>query len=398
MKKKSTLENCVPLQMVKKFGIEHSGIWKDMENVRRYYEEQPETEWLNFCYMPINALWDHMPMFHQYMNLSGTLDLNDLSLPAPTYVPVRNAIRTDYKAAFSTSMEDMLDNILELFVHLMCLGSWRIHKQIYEFNDEMTSMLMEQAESNGMDKIPVDVLKQMPYPCIYIDLSDSDVNLQGFFVYTDYEIENKTQVLVIAPVMLKNGKYHIQETYMIRMQDSCTMKDVVQHMKKCSIDSAKRQTGGEISQRAMNEILAECRRKERIVSYLLPLVLYICASNADIKAKDKNKPIRTKPLPASKTKDKFSEIQQWKVGEEVGMKYRKIRQKFKQDSDGNSAVSSKYITGTTMRSHIRAAHWHHYWTGPRSEPEKRKLILKWLPPVFVNADGIEEAMDVTINS
>jgi hypothetical protein len=41
-------------------------------------------------------------------------------------------------------------------------------------------------------------------------------------------------------------------------------------------------------------------------------------------------------------------------------------------------------THATPRSHLRRAHWHAFWTGPKASPD-RKLILKWLHPVLVNA-------------
>src|SRR5690606_32674005 len=42
------------------------------------------------------------------------------------------------------------------------------------------------------------------------------------------------------------------------------------------------------------------------------------------------------------------------------------------------------------RSHIRRAHWHAFWTGPRNEPQKRKLVLHWLPPILVNVGDIDD--------
>lgn len=37
--------------------------------------------------------------------------------------------------------------------------------------------------------------------------------------------------------------------------------------------------------------------------------------------------------------------------------------------------------------HIRRAHWHSYWMGPRQEGHPdRKPVLKWLPPIPVAMD------------
>ena len=45
-------------------------------------------------------------------------------------------------------------------------------------------------------------------------------------------------------------------------------------------------------------------------------------------------------------------------------------------------------TGThaSPRGHVRRAHWHSFWTGPRADAAKRKIELRWLPPIPVNLD------------
>jgi hypothetical protein len=39
------------------------------------------------------------------------------------------------------------------------------------------------------------------------------------------------------------------------------------------------------------------------------------------------------------------------------------------------------LTGSTVKPHIRRAHWHNYWTGPK---DSRKLICKWTNSTGVN--------------
>ena len=52
--------------------------------------------------------------------------------------------------------------------------------------------------------------------------------------------------------------------------------------------------------------------------------------------------------------------------------------------------SSEGGAGHTVRPHIRRAHWHRFWTGSRSEPENRKLVVHWLPPMVVASDTVED--------
>lgn len=40
---------------------------------------------------------------------------------------------------------------------------------------------------------------------------------------------------------------------------------------------------------------------------------------------------------------------------------------------------------TTRRSHKRKAHWHRYWVGSHTDSNSRRLIMKWIPEITVNA-------------
>ena len=45
----------------------------------------------------------------------------------------------------------------------------------------------------------------------------------------------------------------------------------------------------------------------------------------------------------------------------------------------------------TVSPHVRRAHWQHYWTGKRKGRDDGRfgdeLVVRWVPPVFVNGDG-----------
>lgn len=59
-------------------------------------------------------------------------------------------------------------------------------------------------------------------------------------------------------------------------------------------------------------------------------------------------------------------------------------------------VSAMTATGDDKKqrmAHMRRAHWHHYWTGSRSQPENRKSVLHWVAPTFIS--GVKS--DVTVN-
>ena len=63
---------------------------------------------------------------------------------------------------------------------------------------------------------------------------------------------------------------------------------------------------------------------------------------------------------------------------------RTVRQRY----PGYTAKEGKSHKGnhSRKRTHWRKGHFQHYWTGPKSKPEERKLILNWVEPVLVNEE------------
>jgi hypothetical protein len=49
--------------------------------------------------------------------------------------------------------------------------------------------------------------------------------------------------------------------------------------------------------------------------------------------------------------------------------------------------------------HIRRSHFHNFWTGSKTDPQSRKLIVKWVQSVFVGTKDFEEdtVKEVTVH-
>ena len=107
-----------------------------------------------------------------------------------------------------------------------------------------------------------------------------------------------------------------------------------------------------------------------LVRQVLPLVLYLCSDRADL---------RKRPTPqAGGTKKRKKRKKRnlpprrpvvYEAAFRLGASY---REQHKQAS-----------LGGTVRPHVRRAHWHTYWTGPRKIASERKRLVKWLPPTIV---------------
>lgn len=126
----------------------------------------------------------------------------------------------------------------------------------------------------------------------------------------------------------------------------------------------------------------ELRNARPLFASLLSIALYLCSINADIARReapsDRN---------ARKKGSRWRYVQQpqqppsrpveWDVGVRIGAA---LRQSVSRQSDEHGSG-----TGRHVRPHVRRAHWHSYWVGPRNGDRRREL--RWLPPIPV---GIED--------
>ena len=116
---------------------------------------------------------------------------------------------------------------------------------------------------------------------------------------------------------------------------------------------------------------------------MISLVLYLSAVNADMK-RDLTQPFkRTKQV-----RDIAREVEHIHVGDEIAIHIKEMRKH-------PAARTVCEPLGGHHRppiTHVRRAHWHAFRIGKG----RKKIMVKWLAPTVVNADG-EPKNIVTIN-
>src|SRR5690606_19317532 len=72
----------------------------------------------------------------------------------------------------------------------------------------------------------------------------------------------------------------------------------------------------------------------------------------------------------------------WHVGLRIGSELRRGHEQAQPANEGSGT--------RTVRPHVRGAHWHLYWTGPKNKPQTP--VLHWIPPTLIafNPDSDEE--------
>ena len=316
-----------PLQLVRKWEKMLPGVYTVLDDLRAA-KDSGEILWPDYCDLPIGAAFTYL--------------VGQAGLPK--------------------------QGAAMLAAELTACWTWRKTKKIYLFDPNLAKSLAEQAEdAKDTDILPSDLLLHLPYPCIYIKAPGLVDNTDGFWVWDEYDMNEKRAELRIQWVTSDMG-YSVAQV--LHLLPGATIKD-------CVIDTIKT---------TMEHLDLDIKLQEagvedaKIVLSAIQLVLYLLSENAEVA------PI-PKPMSAGQTSgnmttlkkgvDKAGQVDGYSVGIRIGAALRNAAQR---TSHGASTG-----TGSAKRSHTRRGHWHHYWTGPMDGD--RKLILKWTAPTVIHPDG-----------
>lgn len=259
----------------------------------------------------------------------------------------------------------------ELISHVPIMGAlaaWRMTQGIYRYDVDLFSALW----STPLDgDLPIEVLYRLPEWCCYIEapaeLRWEDNPLWGWFVHLEYDASTgrpELRLLLDQPEMM-GAILHL---------DQATLDRCVQ----AALDHSSLQ----LKKKGLPYQLTPSFRANFPLS-LAPLVsvtLYLCSQAAEIRDARGRRKSPENPAP-KKIKGGLREFAAagpttWEVGYRLGAALRA----------GLAAEQTQAGAGTHTRPrpHIRRAHWHSFWIGPRQEDHPdRKLVLRWLHPVLV---------------
>lgn len=327
-------------------------------------------------YLPLEVLkkiteqypkaWEQMAMFHSE---NGSPELG--SWPEWCYAPMSAALAVASKGYDLNKLPiDIRMGMTSVAQTIFALAPWRLSKEVYVIDEDLKNFLFEQ---DGELDVPDEILLQLPYPCFYVELPNTYYRadkIHGFFVTLEYDIINSDKEL--KPVFLtEDGSVF---SYSIHI-GAKTIDESVDMLDKQALENTN---GNKELKRLALRAMQDSAETKIFLKQILQVILYILAQNAEI-AQNSEQSFITK---RGKTiKDKYSEIRKWDVGIRVGaaIRQQKMREQSEQPERNQNGHNSP-------RPHMRRGHWHHFWTGPKTEPDERKLILKWLSPMTVAAN------------
>lgn len=259
------------------------------------------------------------------------------------------------------------------------------HRTIYAVDTD----LREELTRSGLpeESVPTNILRRLPHECpmfvlddpVLIHHEDFDCLYGQFIVMPvtfgdDYTMSSATLDTCNALRIVWFG-VNVEDRYdygittqTIELKDNSL--DLNEQLAQVMADHAYDGDDGPLPEHVLARRDANW---STTVSSLFPVavmtVLYACSDEPDFLD------IEAPQILKSRGSFKGDRLKVRQVGLRIGTALRSHR---------NASSSSTGIPTGTVTPHVRRAHWHRFWVGPRNGP--RRLTLKWLPPIPVNVD------------
>lgn len=261
---------------------------------------------------------------------------------------------------------------------LGAMAAWRVTQGVYRFDQDVYLAVIDTPVTGDL---PHDILFNLPEWCIYIEtpgLKFMSMSLSGFFAHLEYDAGDgrKELRLVLDHTMPEHGTPRLM-SQVIHIGPWSLLESLERALREAERVSAA-MLGSTVS---MPLGSADVMQSDYMP--LVSLLLYICSANGEIGDGDR-KPTNPRPKKTKRGARTFppQKVSVWDVGVRMGAALRSDRTQGR-ESTAETGTSEKQRSGP--RSHVRRAHWHGYWSGPRDG--ERKFTLHWMPPLLVRGDA-----------
>jgi hypothetical protein len=246
---------------------------------------------------------------------------------------------------------------------LAALGAWRYTQGVYRFHPEIYGALKT---TTLKGELPSEIFTRLPEWCVYIETPGMQLvggAVFGFFIHLEHDA--------------KDGRMELR----FLMDTEQALFPYIMHLGAWTVEEAVQRTAREIQKHrgvVSKGLPSIPRQAHEAIQPYLSLVVYLCSQEPEYKggrAPSLPRPKRTRKgwrlFPASHPRI-------WSVGHDTGEALSRARR------EGDKPPSSQATGRTRPEPHIRRAHWHGFWTGPRDG--ERRFEIRWLPPIPVNID------------
>ena len=258
---------------------------------------------------------------------------------------------------------------------IAALGAWRVTQGIYRYDPDLYAAIIDTPISR---ELPVALLRTLPEWCVYIEtpgLFWVAEPLHGFFAHLEWDAATGEREELRMLLDVGSGLVRMP----VHLIPGADLETSVRASRAVSIERLE-SAGGSAS-----DILpaTDIQDTARDLTPLISLLLYLCSDEPDLV--NHRHPWATPANPRPKKTKKGPRLfpadgpSVWETGYRVGARLRQAA------TSGPGAGSHD-----SPRPHVRRAHWHTFWAGPRSRPEERRMKLRWLSPILVGVGNVDE--------
>jgi hypothetical protein len=256
---------------------------------------------------------------------------------------------------------------------LSAMAAWRPTQGIYRFAPALLDALLETSVTGA---IPAEVLHRIPEWCVYLEVEREVHGHQLHGAWAHLDINNRGDE-VLRLVISYGADCLLFSVPLTDTIDASLATSIVMPHPSSVVASAA-------------DPRAHCKE---MIEPVVSLLLYVCSTNSAIL--DPKTPSHTpscpKPHIDKHGRSRWYAAQQatiWETGTRLGAALDAAK--------ARSRSTESSPTGRTVRPHVRRAHWHGAWIGPRDDPKKRQFKLNWWSPVLVGYDEGGEPEAATI--
>lgn len=321
---------------------------------------------------------------HELTSVRARL-MSTWSWPGHCWLPA-TLVTPGLVADLSLEVRDMAaDLCLPPVSQLVGLAAWRNAPLVVRFDDDIAGALID---TPLQGEIPVDLLRRLPAPSLFLDMPwlgegcGTWVSMDSSHHNGGVGVEDQDELILTtidATGMAMVDYLRLDQTS-VEASLAASRRDInatlVSLADQDKADAGCRERYG----RSLAQLLAE----------VASLLLYLCSDEPDTARLALDRTI----TPRSTVAASAVAMTVLDVGVRLGAVLRAGNDTLVHPTTADDVEADG--TGRAVRrpvAHMRRAHWHTYWTGPRSDPALRVAKLRWVHMIQVGAD-----MPVTVRT
>jgi len=282
---------------------------------------------------------------------------------------------------------------LFLFHHVIwVLETWRFSRGVYRLDNDLLEAVLETDLESCIP--PWETLERLPEWCVYVELPNTwhaDERIFGFFACFERAPEEAFDVIQEAFGWDLDSKvcgmlhlvYDLDRSFasLPGLQYQSLLVHQGESLKALLTKLSDPGEADDLSEREMTVARGN-------FASALSILFYLCSETAkdDIECETGELPSREYATRVRAEEPK-GEYRTWEVGWRMGGALREAREEYE--------AQGTRTGGWKVRPHVRRAHYHRFWCGPRNDKSARYMRSHWLPPIPVNIRDADEDVVVT---